>query len=129
LRCPINCRTFRPENIFHFPIYCRTFAREFLCIEEVDLKSESTKMSIGNKRELWTADTVCEFFGGEKPLNTATLYRGVASGKFPKPINISANLVRWLASECEAALAAMIARRDAGVRTTPRHGGRKKRAA
>ena len=33
--------------------------------------------------ELWTADTVCAFFGGERALNKATLYRGVADGRVP----------------------------------------------
>ncbi len=79
--------------------------------------------------ELWNATTVRAFFGGDKPLNMATLYRGVHSGRFPKPINVSANLVRWIASECRATLSNIIERRDAGERTTPRHGGRKKQAA
>jgi predicted DNA-binding transcriptional regulator AlpA len=69
---------------------------------------------------------VLAFFGD---INLSTLYRGINAGVYPRPINVSANVVRWLASECEAALAAMIARRDAGVRTTPRHGGRKKKVA
>ena len=73
--------------------------------------------------ELWNRETVCAFFGGDRPLNHATLYRGIASGRFPRPVNISANLVRWVADECRAALAAIIARRDAGERTPSRNGG------
>jgi predicted DNA-binding transcriptional regulator AlpA len=75
---------------------------------------------------LLDAYAVLAFFGD---INHSTLYRGINAGVYPRPINVSANVVRWLASECEAALAAMIARRDAGMRTTPRHGGRKKKAA
>jgi predicted DNA-binding transcriptional regulator AlpA len=31
---------------------------------------------------------VCRFFGGSRPLNPATLYRGIRQGHFPKPVKI-----------------------------------------
>ena len=43
---------------------------------------------------------------------SAPLYRGVHSGRYPRPVNVSANVVRWLADECEEALERMIAERD-----------------
>jgi predicted DNA-binding transcriptional regulator AlpA len=80
--------------------------------------------------ELWDVERVCSYFGGDnKPLTKTTLYRGVKADRFPRPINVSAGLVRWLGSECRAARARSIERRDAGARTVPRHGGRKKRVA
>jgi predicted DNA-binding transcriptional regulator AlpA len=47
----------------------------------------------------------CRFFGGnEKPIARNTLYRGVAEGRFPRPIKIGPKTTRWRRSECEAAL-------------------------
>ena len=62
--------------------------------------------------ELMNVAETCGFFGGSRPLNPATLYRGVKSGRYPAPIKTGPNTNRWLRSECEAALAAMIAKRD-----------------
>ena len=31
---------------------------------------------------------VCRFFGGSRPLNPATLYRGIRAGHFPKPVKV-----------------------------------------
>ena len=55
----------------------------------------------------------CRFFGGTRPINPATLYRGVHKGRYPAPIHVGAGSSRWLRSECEAALQAMIAARRA----------------
>jgi predicted DNA-binding transcriptional regulator AlpA len=49
---------------------------------------------------------VCQFFGGTRPLNPATLYRGIRRGHFPAPVRVGGSS-RWLRSECEAALQAM----------------------
>jgi predicted DNA-binding transcriptional regulator AlpA len=46
-------------------------------------------------------------FGG---IHVATLYRHVRNQVIPPPIKVGA-LSRWLRSECEAALAAMVAGR------------------
>jgi hypothetical protein len=62
--------------------------------------------------ELWVRATVEKYFGGEKPLHTSTLYRGVESGIYPPPINVSANSVRWVPAECRAARQRMLAARD-----------------
>jgi len=50
---------------------------------------------------------VCRFFGGSRPLNPATLYRGIRKGRFPKPLKIGPGTSRWLRSECEDALRLM----------------------
>lgn len=62
--------------------------------------------------ELWDRATVVKFFGGSKSIHTSTLYRGVASGLYPKPIHIAPNAVRWIASECRAAQQRMVTARD-----------------
>jgi predicted DNA-binding transcriptional regulator AlpA len=50
---------------------------------------------------------VCRMFGGSKPINAATLYRGIRAGRFPRPIRIGGSS-RWLRDECEAVLQTMI---------------------
>jgi predicted DNA-binding transcriptional regulator AlpA len=57
---------------------------------------------------------VCEFFGGTRPIDPSTLYRNIAKGLYPAPIKVSPGSSRWLRSECEAAMQAIIeARRTA----------------
>lgn len=50
---------------------------------------------------------VCRFFGGNKPLDPATLYRGIRQGRYPQPIKIGGSS-RWLRTELETALQAMV---------------------
>jgi predicted DNA-binding transcriptional regulator AlpA len=65
--------------------------------------------STEEEASLWDRRKVCEFFGGTKPMNYSTVWRGIKDGRIPKPIRPSPGTVRWLPSECRAALAAMIA--------------------
>ncbi|WP_426615366.1 helix-turn-helix transcriptional regulator [Bradyrhizobium sp. McL0616] len=62
--------------------------------------------------ELWDCETVLRFFGGSKPIHISTLYRGIHSDLYPKPVNVSANVVRWLGHECRAAQQRMLSERD-----------------
>lgn len=50
---------------------------------------------------------VCVMFGGTRPLNPSTLYRGIREGRFPKPVRVGGSS-RWLRAECEDVLAAMV---------------------
>jgi predicted DNA-binding transcriptional regulator AlpA len=50
---------------------------------------------------------VCSYFGGSRPLNPSTLYRGIKLGRYPKAVKIGGSS-RWLRSECECALQAMV---------------------
>jgi predicted DNA-binding transcriptional regulator AlpA len=50
----------------------------------------------------------CAFFGGSKPINPSTLYRGIRQGRYPAPIKVGPGSSRWLREECEAALQAMV---------------------
>jgi hypothetical protein len=44
------------------------------------------------------------FFGGEhRPIHYSTLYRGIAAGRYPPPVRVGPNSVRWLLSECRTA--------------------------
>jgi predicted DNA-binding transcriptional regulator AlpA len=60
--------------------------------------------------ELLDIDEVCAFFGGTRPLNPSTIYRGLGT-RYPRPVDIGPNIRRWLRSECEAALQEMAAER------------------
>jgi predicted DNA-binding transcriptional regulator AlpA len=51
---------------------------------------------------------VCRLFGGTKPIDPSTLYRGIGKGRYPRPVKVGPGSSRWLRHECEAALAAMI---------------------
>jgi hypothetical protein len=64
----------------------------------------------GAEFTLLDKEGACRFFGGaNSPLDPATLYRGIKSGKYPKPIKIGPGTSRWLLSECEQALGKIIA--------------------
>jgi predicted DNA-binding transcriptional regulator AlpA len=58
--------------------------------------------------ELLDLKEVCHLFGGIDP---STIYRGIAAKRYPTPIKVGPNTSRWLRSECEVALEAMIAAR------------------
>jgi predicted DNA-binding transcriptional regulator AlpA len=55
--------------------------------------------------QLMTCRETCQFFGG---INSATLYRGIKAGRYPRPVKVGPGSSRWLREECEAALARMI---------------------
>jgi predicted DNA-binding transcriptional regulator AlpA len=57
--------------------------------------------------ELLDRRAACEFFGGTRPINPATLYRGIRKGLYPRPVKIG-TLSRWLRSEVEACLQHMV---------------------
>jgi predicted DNA-binding transcriptional regulator AlpA len=69
---------------------------------------------------LLDADAACRLLGGSRPINPATLYRGIKAGIFPRPVKIAPNIARWRKSELEAAIASRIAERDSGSHTAPR---------
>jgi predicted DNA-binding transcriptional regulator AlpA len=79
----------------------------------------SEKVRQGNPR-LWDSETTRAFFGG---IDISTLYRGMAAGRYPRPVLVSEHVARWLAEECEAALERLIAARDE-PRKKPEHRGR-----
>jgi predicted DNA-binding transcriptional regulator AlpA len=73
---------------------------------------ERHEMDTTTDDAIWDKATVCAFFGGKKPLNPATLYRGISEGRYPKPFHPSPGMSRWIPAECRAAMAAMIAARE-----------------
>jgi predicted DNA-binding transcriptional regulator AlpA len=54
---------------------------------------------------------VCFFFGGSKPIDASTLYRGIREGRYPRPVKVGPGSSRWLRSECETALRQMVEQR------------------
>jgi predicted DNA-binding transcriptional regulator AlpA len=61
--------------------------------------------------EMLDRDATCAFFGGSRPIDASTLYRGIREGRYPKPVKVGPGSSRWLREECEAALQSMIGRR------------------
>jgi predicted DNA-binding transcriptional regulator AlpA len=60
--------------------------------------------------ELLTLRDVCALFGGSRPIDPSTLYRGIRAGRYPAPIKVGPGSSRWLRVEVEGAIAAMVAR-------------------
>jgi predicted DNA-binding transcriptional regulator AlpA len=58
--------------------------------------------------ELWSIETVCRYFGGTKPLNPSSIYRGIKLGIYPPSRKVGPNSRRWLPSECRAARNALL---------------------
>jgi predicted DNA-binding transcriptional regulator AlpA len=58
--------------------------------------------------DLLDRKAACAFFGGTKPINAATLYRGIRRGRYPRPVKVGPGSSRWLRSECDAALRVMV---------------------
>lgn len=80
-----------------------------------DPSPDKTQSSVPLLANLLDARAVRGFFGGSKPIDNSTLYRGIAAGRYPRPIRVGPASVRWLRSECEAAVQAMIAARDSNA--------------
>lgn len=63
--------------------------------------------------ELIDLGEACRLIGGaNRPINAATLYRGISAGRFPKPVKIGAGSSRWIKSEVLASLLVLTAQRD-----------------
>ena len=58
--------------------------------------TRSNPMQYVSLAELLDRRTVCQFFGGTKPLDPATLYRGIRKGRYPKPVHAGSGSSRWL---------------------------------
>jgi predicted DNA-binding transcriptional regulator AlpA len=65
-------------------------------------------MTYVNRNDLLDRVTVCRLFGGSRPIDASTLYRGIREGRYPKPVSIGPNSRRWLRSECQAVLNQMV---------------------
>jgi predicted DNA-binding transcriptional regulator AlpA len=74
------------------------------------------------ENEMMTLAATCAFFGGDRPIHYSTLYRGIAAGRYPKPIHIGPNSVRWLRSECVEAKRKMMEARDTSSAPVRRRG-------
>jgi predicted DNA-binding transcriptional regulator AlpA len=80
-------------------------------VTEWSILTVRSKTMFVNLSELLDRRAVCQFFGGTKPLDPATLYRGIQKGRYPKPVKVGPGSSRWLREECEAALQSMISGR------------------
>ena len=62
--------------------------------------------------ELLDVYEACRFIGGSRPINPATLWRGIKAGRYARPIKIGVQSVRWRRSELQADIDRMVAERD-----------------
>ena len=53
---------------------------------------------------------VCRLLGGSRPINASTIYRLIRRGLLPRPLKLGGSS-RWVRSEIEAVLAALVVRR------------------
>jgi predicted DNA-binding transcriptional regulator AlpA len=68
--------------------------------------------AVADDEVLLTTEEACVFFGGpSRPIHPATLYRNIG-GRYPRPVSIGPNSVRWLLSECRLARQKFIDARD-----------------
>jgi predicted DNA-binding transcriptional regulator AlpA len=62
--------------------------------------------------ELLDVYATCRFLGGSRPINPATLWRGVKKKRYSAPIKIGPQSVRWRKRELQADIERFIAERD-----------------
>jgi predicted DNA-binding transcriptional regulator AlpA len=54
--------------------------------------------------ELVDAKETCRILGGSRPINHATLYRGIRDGRFPQPIKLGGGTSRSVKTELLAVI-------------------------
>lgn len=67
--------------------------------------------ALDNADDLLDINQVRKFWGGEEPINAATVYRMIANGTHPKPMKIG-KLSRWFRRELIAERDRRLAERD-----------------
>jgi predicted DNA-binding transcriptional regulator AlpA len=65
-----------------------------------------------DEAELLDVDETCRFLGGTKPIHPSTLYRGIKTGRYSKPIPIGPQISRWRRSELQRDVERLAAERD-----------------
>src|SRR5271170_6544666 len=68
--------------------------------DHVSPRNEAQEGDMTYLAELLDRNETCCFFGGSRPINPATLYRGIRQGRYPRPVHTSPGGSRWLRSEC-----------------------------
>jgi predicted DNA-binding transcriptional regulator AlpA len=68
--------------------------------------------------QVWDKRRVCEFFGGTRPIDPSTLYRGIKAGRYPPPFHVGPGSSRWIPAECIAAREALISARGSAPHAT-----------
>jgi predicted DNA-binding transcriptional regulator AlpA len=62
--------------------------------------------------DLLDVSAACRFIGGNRPIHPSTLWRGVRTGRFSRPLYIGPQNVRWWRAELAADLERMTRERD-----------------
>jgi predicted DNA-binding transcriptional regulator AlpA len=69
--------------------------------------TENSPPTCSVESPLLTITEACAYFGGSRPLDPSTYYRGIRAGRYPAPIKIGPNIRRVSRSACESALRAL----------------------
>jgi hypothetical protein len=70
-------------------------------------------MEVEPDEEFVTIRQACRIIGGdEDPIHPSTYYRGVKSGRYPRPTKVAPNVSRVLKRRLRAALARLITAND-----------------
>lgn len=65
--------------------------------------------------ELVDEDLACRLIGGARtPIHRSTLWRGIGSGRYPKPLKVSQYMNRWRVGELRAVVTKAQELRDRG---------------
>jgi predicted DNA-binding transcriptional regulator AlpA len=68
--------------------------------------------------DLIDESSACRLLGGEdSPIHRSTLWRGVNSGRYPRPLKVGPGTNRWRLGELKAFIEKAAAARDAAVET------------
>jgi predicted DNA-binding transcriptional regulator AlpA len=81
----------------------------------VSLQRDSKQQERFMSDELLDMYEACRVIGGSRPINPATLWRGVKAGRYAKPIKVGPQAVRWRRSELMANIQRMIDERDSAA--------------
>ena len=87
------------------------------------ITSQTTHSAIDDEG-LYDMAFVCRFFGGSKPLHPATIYRGIAEGRYPRPVHPSPNTNRWVGRPLKQAKQAILDAPREPLRLSPRKRGK-----
>jgi predicted DNA-binding transcriptional regulator AlpA len=82
-------------------------------IERVTLVEDGRVEAVQDDLELIDAKEACRILGGSRPINPATLYRGIADGRFPPPVKLGGGTSRWVKAELRAAIRKRMTEREA----------------
>jgi predicted DNA-binding transcriptional regulator AlpA len=73
--------------------------------------SDQKSLNIADDLTMLDVEETCRFFGGQNsPIDPSTLYKGIKTGKYPRPVKQGSKTSRWVLGQCRVALLKIIHR-------------------